>query len=255
MVARHASTIAYLPCQWRPDWRRFVLSGLVLVLAVTLLGQLPMFPVHAANGLPHAKKVKPVAGGKYVPPAPPADPTASAKMKAPRPVVWPTSGSVEVPLTRQPNERALGEAGAPVNRAGELPVWVGAKRGGVSKATVTSFDPELARRVGLNGLLLRVGRADGVAAGGRVSLRVNYAGFRDAYGGDWSSRLRMVRVPACALSTPDAAGCQIQPLASSNDLAASAVEADVDVPAAPLSDSGLRPQHTAGSLVALTAAP
>ncbi|MFI5889635.1 RHS repeat-associated core domain-containing protein [Actinoplanes sp. NPDC051513] len=42
-------------------------------------------------------------------------------------------------------------------------------------------------------MLLRLRRTDGAKASGDVSLTVDYSGFRQAYGGDWASRLRLVR--------------------------------------------------------------
>ena len=47
----------------------------------------------------------------------------------------------------------------------------------------------------------------GASSSGQVKVEVDYSAFRSAYGGDWASRLRLVRLPACALTTPDKAGC------------------------------------------------
>ena len=47
-----------------------------------------------------------------------------------------------------------------------------------------------------------------VAKAGRVAVEVDYAAFAHAYGGDWASRLRLVELPACALTTPKAAKCR-----------------------------------------------
>ncbi|MEV6301412.1 RHS repeat-associated core domain-containing protein [Actinoplanes sp. NPDC051861] len=66
-------------------------------------------------------------------------------------------------------------------------------------------------------------------AAGSVDVRVDYSGFADAYGADWSDRLRLVSLPDCALTTPDAAACAATPLVSSND--GTAVSAAVPVTA------------------------
>ncbi|MCI0686930.1 MAG: hypothetical protein L0Y54_06805, partial [Sporichthyaceae bacterium] len=58
------------------------------------------------------------------------------------------------------------------------------------------------------GVLLRVSRADGAAEPGRVGLEVDSTGFAGAFGADWAHRLRLVQVPACALSTPAKPGCR-----------------------------------------------
>jgi RHS repeat-associated protein len=59
-----------------------------------------------------------------------------------------------------------------------------------------------------------------------------YSGFRDAYGADYGSRLRLVSMPACALTTPDMPPCRTQtPLVSTNDSATHVVSAVVPLPA------------------------
>jgi hypothetical protein len=80
-----------------------------------------------------------------------------------------------------------------------------------------------------DGLLLRVARADGVAVDGRVNVGVDYSGFADAFGADWSLRLRLWALPECALSTSGVGGCQAKMLPSRNDAAAQRVSADVDL--------------------------
>ncbi|MEV4136545.1 RHS repeat-associated core domain-containing protein [Dactylosporangium sp. NPDC049742] len=77
-------------------------------------------------------------------------------------------------------------------------------------------------------VVLRLSRVDGAAAaGGSVRVSLDYSGFRDAYGGDWSSRLQLVRLPECGLSTPGAAACQATPLSTVNDAGSRSVSAMV----------------------------
>ncbi|MCC5476870.1 RHS repeat-associated core domain-containing protein [Streptomyces barringtoniae] len=57
------------------------------------------------------------------------------------------------------------------------------------------------------GLGVQLTRKDEVSAAGPVRVTLDYSGFRNAYGGDFASRLRLVKVPACALTTPKAKGC------------------------------------------------
>ncbi|MFF2521811.1 RHS repeat-associated core domain-containing protein [Streptomyces liangshanensis] len=102
----------------------------------------------------------------------------------------------------------------------------------------------LAAKLGVHGVVAQISRADGYVAATHTSdtptlagagsdkarISLSYASFRDAYGGDWASRLRMVSLPACALTTPQESKCQIQtPLASENDPVANDVSADVDL--------------------------
>ncbi|MEU9197547.1 polymorphic toxin-type HINT domain-containing protein [Streptomyces hundungensis] len=63
---------------------------------------------------------------------------------------------------------------------------------------------------------------------------MNYSTFRNAYGGDWSARLHLVQLPACALTTPEAAQCRIaKPLKTTNNTKTGTLTATVEVPAAP----------------------
>ena len=164
-------------------------------------------------------------------------------MTAPKTVVWPAPGVAEV------NLRAADRPGTPSwqeARAGSLPVSIAAPSGALEKARIEVLDRDTTLRAGINGLLIRAGRADGATQPTRAMVKVNYTGFRDAYGGGWPSRLRLVQLPECALSTPEADGCAATPLPSSNDLAAGLVSAEVS----------LQTEASAGknSLVALTAA-
>ncbi|MEU6245629.1 polymorphic toxin-type HINT domain-containing protein [Streptomyces sp. NPDC047024] len=42
----------------------------------------------------------------------------------------------------------------------------------------------------------------------RVKAKLDYSGFAEAYGGGYASRLRLLEMPACALTTPDEARCR-----------------------------------------------
>ncbi|MBM2615793.1 HNH endonuclease [Actinoplanes sp. LDG1-06] len=68
-------------------------------------------------------------------------------------------------------------------------------------------------------------------ATGPASVVMNYSKFRNAYGSDWASRLRLWQVPDCALTTPQADGCAATPLPSRNDGATSTVTGDVSLKA------------------------
>jgi RHS repeat-associated protein len=67
-------------------------------------------------------------------------------------------------------------------------------------------------------LAVQVTRADGVNAAGDVEVAVDYSAFRHAFGGDWAGRLRLVPMPVCGLTTPEAEGCQgLAPVKVVND--------------------------------------
>ncbi|MFI1583968.1 hypothetical protein [Embleya sp. NPDC020630] len=119
-----------------------------------------------------------------------------------------------------------------------------------SRIKVTVADHATAEKAGVDGVLITVRQADAAAAPGKVTVGVDYAGFRDAFGADWSSRLSLVSMPECALTTPDVPSCRVRtPIAGGrNDRVKNRVLADVDVPAAAHTTSA-----TGTLLLALTA--
>ncbi|MFJ9907924.1 GH-E family nuclease [Streptomyces sp. NPDC101152] len=63
---------------------------------------------------------------------------------------------------------------------------------------------------------------------GRVKVGLAYGAFRQAVGGNYASRLRLVELPACALTTPQLANCRKQtPLTSLNNPQQAAVSAEI----------------------------
>ncbi|GLW35902.1 hypothetical protein Areg01_88370 [Actinoplanes regularis] len=100
---------------------------------------------------------------------------------------------------------------------------------GPTRVQAEVLDRKATDRAGVRGVLLRLGRADGVTAAGKTQVTLDYRSFATAYGADWSSRLRLVTLPACALSTPERDECAATPLVSENDVAAQTVSAEVAV--------------------------
>jgi YD repeat-containing protein len=89
---------------------------------------------------------------------------------------------------------------------------------------------DTAQAAGVGGVVLALSRADGTATAGRSHLVVDYSGFRNAYGADFGARLRLVSLPACALTTPDVPACQHRTdLGSTNDTMGHLLSADVPV--------------------------
>ncbi|MET8831730.1 polymorphic toxin-type HINT domain-containing protein [Streptomyces sp. NPDC004610] len=106
--------------------------------------------------------------------------------------------------------------------------------------------------VGGVGLGLQVTRTDGVATAGQVDVSIDYSGFRYAYGGDFASRLQLVRLPACALNTPAAQECSaVEPVPVENDTVRGTLTATVT---AEPGSTGLAAQSVSGgaSVYALT---
>lgn len=215
-----------------PPWRRATAAGLNVVLAMGLAMGLAAGPAGAlpdaggsAVGGPRPKPLEePVVHGAPVPlrPAKP-DPTVARSLRGTPAVSWPRAGTAEVTVP------AIGTAEASAGvRAGDLPVSVGAlaTRGAAvpGRLRVELLDRAAALAAGVTGVLLRVRRADGKLDRARVSLKVDYTAFRHTYGGDWASRLRLLRMPAAGC-----AACRPSAVSSRNDVEAGSVSAEVEV--------------------------
>lgn len=186
---------------------------------------------------------------------------ATAGVDQPAKAAWPRPGTAEVAVPAQARQAI---------RVRGLPVWIGAptqtsRRGAgqthlatAGKVRVRLLDRAAARRAGLDGVLLTVARADSATAPGRVGVRLDYSSFAQAFGGSYGTRLRLDRLPACAVSTPERAECRSAvPVAATNDGKAKTLTADVDaavsgatVLAATAAPSGASGDYKATSLSA-----
>ncbi|SCF38194.1 polymorphic toxin-type HINT domain-containing protein [Micromonospora mirobrigensis] len=178
----------------------------------------------------------------------------SAQLAAP---VWPKAGRAAVSLPAAPAGQRQSAPSAV--RAGTLPVSVSRGAGAAGDRT-DAVSVEVLDRAAVptrwrNGLLVRLAGSGAAttktaapAAAGSTTVSVDYRDFKNAYGGSWSSRLRLWRLPECALVTPDRAECAAAPLDSRNQ--GGAVSAEVPLPAP---GAGDRTAVGASTLVALAA--
>ncbi|MGW9210957.1 RHS repeat-associated core domain-containing protein [Embleya sp. NPDC055664] len=111
-----------------------------------------------------------------------------------------------------------------------------------ARVKVTVADHATAEKAGVDGALVTVRRTDTTATPGRVTVGIDYTGFRNAFGADWSTRLRLVAMPECALTTPDIAACRVKtPVTGArNDRTKNRVLADVDLAPAPVAASNAK---------------
>ncbi|MFD9436154.1 polymorphic toxin-type HINT domain-containing protein [Streptomyces sp. NPDC060002] len=73
-----------------------------------------------------------------------------------------------------------------------------------------------AAKLGVSGVVLTAQATTG--GNGNVQLGLDYSAFAQAYGGNYADRLHLVKLPACALTTPQRAACRTQtPLATTQD--------------------------------------
>ena len=92
----------------------------------------------------------------------------------------------------------------------------------------------------MTGVVLEVSSS----ATGDLVLDADYSSFFGAVGGDWAARLRLVSLPACALTTPERPECrEATVLPSTNDVARSRVVASVPLVS---SESGASSTGVAG---------
>ncbi|MFI7658635.1 RHS repeat-associated core domain-containing protein [Micromonospora parva] len=151
---------------------------------------------------------------------------ATAGKPAPAPV-WPKAGRAAASL----GTGRADTSGTPGVRVGQLPVWVnragGSTSGEPTDVTVEIVDRDAVAPTWRDGVVLRVSGAQRTAGPATANVSVGYNEFRHAYGGSWADRLRLWQLPPCALTTPEALGCQANPLPSRNDTVTGRVSADV----------------------------
>ncbi|GAB2819429.1 RHS repeat-associated core domain-containing protein [Actinoallomurus bryophytorum] len=219
----------------------------VTVLLVAVLG--PGIPAQAddGSGRPGVQHADKTVKGHQVKTRPRTPDPATRKQAAPK-AAWPKSGRAEVALpTGRPNAGAV--------RAGDLPVWVGAPAKAAKsevaqsppqRVKVSVLDRKSSQRAGVKGPLFTIARSDSGPSIGRVGVQLNYSSWVNAFGGSYGSRLRLVQLPGCALSTPQRPECaKATPLATRNDTAAKVLTADVD--AAPAAAGATLLAATAGA--------
>ncbi|MFF0429842.1 RHS repeat-associated core domain-containing protein [Streptomyces sp. NPDC004520] len=209
--------------------------GLLPTTSVALTEQDPGI----STSLPGLKQPKPIpvepvrAGGTKRPDI--------GRVKAAARAAWPASGTrtVNVSAQKAPGRTAatgdplpvsvytVPEAASKASRAegaGQTPA--------LTRAQISVKSRAAAEKAGVDGPLFTVGRADSVAAATQARVSLDYSAFKDAYGGDWAARLRLVQLPACALTTPDKAACRTaKPLKTVNDTKSRTLTAVTPVPA------------------------
>ncbi|MBP2579535.1 RHS repeat-associated protein [Streptomyces sp. PvR006] len=92
-------------------------------------------------------------------------------------------------------------------------------------ATVKVLDQKAARAAGITGVLFTVG----AQKPGAATVEIDYSSFGSVIGGAWATRLGLLSLPACALTTPARAECRQTTLVpSANDATAQTVTAGLD---------------------------
>ncbi|MEV7281484.1 RHS repeat-associated core domain-containing protein [Streptomyces sp. NPDC093111] len=220
----------------------------------TLLQGLPaaVTPASADANRPTAVSAERPAKGTVGKPKPRR---AEQKSAATRPAIaWPSPGTVRVQLP------SPGGSAKVSVRAGNTAVTLAPAQGrsavrsaASAQADLRFLDRSAAERAGIDGVLLTIGNATAGTAEAPLTTKVavDYSGFARAAGGNYGSRLRFVRMPACVLVTPEKPQCRVPvPLEGRNDAEARTVTAEaVTVP--PGASSGIQAQLGEGTATVL----
>ncbi len=109
------------------------------------------------------------------------------------------------------------------------------------------------QRVGIDGPGVVIARTD-TSASGNIGVRLDYSEFAQAFGGSYGSRLRFVRRPICALTTPGESTCRTAtPVVTTNHTGAQTLTADVTVDPATGTTNAQNTTAVGGTLLAVEA--
>ncbi|MCX5409835.1 RHS repeat-associated core domain-containing protein [Streptomyces sp. NBC_00335] len=176
--------------------------------------------------------VKAVASADLIAKLKAEDKAQAERAKANPKNTWPKPTTLKNDLSSAPAANSLVAVTRPAKSA-----RAGATASG--QATVQVLDQQAARKAGITGVLLTAT----AATPGTARVEVNYDSFASAIGGSWSTRLGLVTLPGCALTTPDKPECRTTtPLASNNDIASHELSANVNL-------AGAKPTATGSVLL------
>ncbi|SER77570.1 RHS repeat-associated core domain-containing protein [Streptomyces sp. yr375] len=214
------------PAWWRPRpalWNHTVRRRAAAVLGLTVaIGLLPQYaPQAEAKGLGKPGTQQdgdPARGTDAKAEKPKKNPVDSAVVTDPAKVTWPKPGRAETAVSTKLAQLK----GLPLKAASPT-------ASGPDELAVEVVDHKKALAAGVDGVLLKVARTDGVDAAGQAKVQLDYSGFAGAYGGSYGSRLRFVQYPECLLTTPQKKECSTpRELKSANSVAAQTLTTTVD---------------------------
>jgi RHS repeat-associated protein len=228
--------------------RRTLVATLVLTLAVTSNQLGTAAPAEAAPvPFPQPQVLDRVDLTKSRPARPAPEKKTYARFNPAGHDVLPRPENATVTLAPAATARS---AASGWKRAGSTPVSLARPATGTApeQVRVSTVDQKTAEAAGIRGVMFTL---DGGKAEERVRVDVDSTAFRNAYGGAYESRLRLVSLPACSLTTPERAECQqATPVAKSaaEPLTAEVAVSAVTVLAATTAASGTSGDYSATSL-------
>jgi RHS repeat-associated protein len=210
---------------------RCVVVAAVIGTAASMAGCAGRTPLYTPGpGAPALSSGVPVRGLAVARPRRVRVDDQAAKAFRPTETAWPAAGAGSV-LLRPP---VAGQVNGPVSKVARTPLWVqavghegaglDAAWHGPSQITARVLPHARAVELGVSALVFEIGGNGG--ATGQVRIGLDYKAFAQAYGGNYGSRLRLVEMPSCALSTPQVPACRRQtPLGSAQDYLGASVSA------------------------------
>ncbi|MGW2471367.1 RHS repeat-associated core domain-containing protein [Streptomyces bauhiniae] len=213
-------------------------SALTVLIAALLSVPAPLTPLASAAELPGRPDVPGVKPTRVTEITAPLAKTARAKVakqknadrklvesaRAERRRPWPKASTSSTALSGRRNGAVVSVTAASASKTSRR-----ARALASGNVKITVLDQKAARRAGVTGILFAVA-AD---SPGAAQLTVDYHTFASAVGGNWSTRLGLVTLPACALTTPQKPQCRtVTQEASENDVKAQKVTSQVSLAAA-----------------------
>lgn len=209
--------------------RRPVLSAIVTILGLSLVAGVASYVPEAqakpiTRPAPATQKEESTPGKDFVPKArkDSRQSTAAAPLLAPE---WPVASRSSTDLA--------GLTRGTLRKVGATAVSVGTPNVAKAASLVPAVNVDVlghleSERLGVAGVVVRLARRDLQPSPARLTVQVDYSKFASAFGGDWSSRLRLVELSCSASSA-----CIEQRVlpAGHNDTRSKTVTAEVDVPA------------------------
>lgn len=207
------------PALWNRTARRRAAATVGIAVAIGLLPQYAPQAEAKDLDLPELQQDRGPAGGTDAKARKPKkNPVDSAVVTQPAEVTWPKAGRVETVVSG----KLAKVKGLPLKTAAPNPT-------GPDELAVEVVDHKRTLSAGVDGVLLKVARTDGVDTAGKAKVQLDYSGFADAYGGGYGSRLRFVQYPECLLTTPQKKECSTpSELKTDNSVGAQTLTATVD---------------------------
>ncbi len=236
----------------RAVWARSVISAVAILLVVNMAPSSAnaAAPKPSTPKAPTAPQMLSVTGVHPLAPHVPK-PVYQAPGYVATATAWPAPASTTLhlrpapaavdPRIAEPRATTTGQTGhagdaAPVVRAASAPLWAQALAGGPASVDLTITDQSLAQHLGIDGVVLTAT----APTAGQVRVGIDYHSFAQVEGGNFGTRLGLVALPACALTTPTKIACQQRTLLPfTNDANTQSVSAAVGVPAVAASSAGV----------------